>query len=487
MQEPESHGLPVHLARHIPENVNKVLAQARINKFLTLIKTIGDPQILGAAVSVGVGLVCTNIAEQENLRQSPDDVNYWLKLLEFYLAPTDTPETSTTQVTLGRLGAFISRWAAIGLITYEGVQKLQLNSKHKEAVKNGVALCPYQGHMVGIGFRDPFIFAENAHQESFVKQARQTFGNIVPVQSEAGFHNPADLGTPFNNKGYYANLAALQDGTPQAEMIEHILVSGAHQAEALVVNAQKDHELFEAIAVDQHGAPTDRPDFAASASFIKNTVALRKAVTKHSTDPNTVLVVPMHLQQKAADHSSVTNLQPWARSSLANFGHQDELMPTIKGIIVPEMIFAKQLKEALEQRGLTNETIYIDTEGQADSQGKAERCAAYLAEILEIDPAKIITNSENAEHASVCIMLRDTNRHTDASSQVNKNRLGHKFIFYPATTRHDIVEHQNTANEQTRIPILYKQDIASEILRLSQNQDSDFSVASLKKSQQLPK
>lgn len=482
IQHPEDFGLPSHLARHVQETTRKVEAQSTRSQLEKLIKAAKDPQIAGTLISLAVGLATTAYAERQNLALNNDVFNYGFSLLDFYINPTDTADTLPTTERMSRVAAFLSK---LGVVGFGGAEFFQLRS-FKKSIEDGVAPCPYQGHMVGIGFQDPLLFAEDDAGASFVKRAREIFGQIVPVQAGHGFYNPSELGTPLNDKGYYANLSALNDGTPQAEMIEHILVSGAYKAESLVINAQREHELFEEIIIDQTIKKDERPDLAMAGNFLHNTLALRQAVTQLKEPPKTTLILPMHMRQKAHDHSAVNGLEPWARSALANFGRDDTLLPGVEGIIIPEKLFLEGLAKEIKQRDLADATIYIDTEGQADAEGKAERCKQALQEVLG-SQTNIITTPPQAGEASVCVMLRQSNRHFDGSSQVNQHRLKHNFTFYPATTRHDVVQHVNDSDQQTRIPILYKQAIADEVLKLSRGENSKFSISELQKTEALPK
>ena len=482
MEHPETYGLPKNLAKHVSKNVAKIEAQSVKNKFSKIIERIKDPQILGALVSLAVGITATGYGERENLSQSTDNFNYVLRILEAYVHPPDTDVKASNGNLIAKL---LSTLSQLGIIGFGGAEAFQIN-KFQKTIKNGTALCPYQNHMVGVGFRDPLLFAEDENGDSFVKRARKEFDQIVPIQKSVGFHNPSDLGTPLNDKGYYANLEALSDGTPFAAMMEHIFVSGSYNADTLVINSQREHDLFESNAIEDVSNQNDRLDLSASAAFVKNTIALRKAVTNHEEEPATVLVVPMHMRQKGFDHTSTNGYEPWARSTLSNFGQKDVLMPTVKGIIVPEVIFMEKLISELKHKNLSDIKIYIDAEGQTDGLGKAKRCADYLIDKPGFTKDQIITDPEKAGSASISVMLRDSNRHLDGSSQVNQRRLNHKFIFYPATTREDSVSHPNNLEDQTRVPILYKQGIADEIMALSTGKESKFSVSALKESGKLP-
>lgn len=482
MDQPDKHGLPKNLAKHVSKNVAKIEAQSVRSKFGRIIEKIKDPQILGTIVSLSVGVTAAGYGERENLSQSTDNLNYILGLLDHYIHLPDPQAPATS----GDLAARLLNWISkVGIVGFGSAEVNQL-FKFKKTIENGTALCPYKNHMVGVGFRDPLLFAEDEQGDSFVKRARKEFDQIVPIQTSFGFHNPSDLGTPLNDKGYYANLEALSDGTPFAAMMEHIFVSGSYNADTLVINSQREHDLFEANAIEDVGNSNDRLDLSASAAFVKNTITLRKAVTNHADEPATVLVVPMHMRQKGFDHTSANGYEPWARSTLSNFGQKDVLMPTIKGIIVPEVLFMEKLMSELKHKNLLERKIYIDAEGQNDGLGKADRCADYLVGNLGLNEDQIITDPEQAESASISVMLRDSNRHLDGSSQVNQRRLKHEFIFYPATTREDSVSHPNDPKDQTRVPILYKQDIADEVMALSTGKKSKFSVSALKERGKLP-
>lgn len=487
--------LPTSVTRHIDETLEMLDAstQGRIKKILAPVK---DPQVIIALCAVVTGVLTTMHSESNSLADK-SMLDYLISASEYYINAPDKDPTSTVSQTAARIASSASKFVAIGFGLSEIWEKYQNRQTKEKDIESGIFPAPYQNHLVAMGMRDPLLFAEDEFENSFVKNLRRHFGQMVMVQKNGPYYEPSELATKLNDKEIYANISELDDGTPVGEMTKHILVSGAYKASGILINLQRGHELFEEVVSDkQTQIDSERPNLSTSGYFVKNTLKLRNAFTNIQEDPRVALVMPLHMRQKYYQHEKKTGKEDWERAVLANFGDHNNNLPAIEGVVIPERIFIDMIVNQLKDRDLQGEdtSIYIDTEGQDQGQQKAELCKKALWEAckqagIDIKKSNIFVKPEEAKDKTICVMLRANNRHIDASSRVNQHRLNHQYVFYPATTRHDIIDHRTEkASEQTRIPILYKQEIArlsEEILTGEASSNNPYAISALQKSGKL--
>ena len=357
----------------------------------------------------------------------------------------------------------------------------------EEKINIGMQPVPYVGHIVGFGMRDPLASAEMEDGSSFIRHLRAEFENVVLIQRDTEYWRSKNQGLEFNlqtikKKEYnlFVNLPALLDeGTPLPEALSPIIISGAYQAGGIIINGQREFELFEDTIVDTVN-DKGRLNFALGAYLVRNANLVRNLIFEDAPPLRVSVVVPQYLSPKEGFKREGDS---WKYVVQANFLTPGA--PSIDGVIVPEQVFLGMVYDILSKRQALQKTIYIDTEGENDARGKAERCKNELRILYESrgvaseDIPEIITDPERAGDAQVSIFLRGRNRYTGQSVAINRFEHKHDLVLYASTQREKTIARQNPIESQTRVPIFYKSRIAELIKGHLTGQENEWSLNSL--------
>ena len=369
---------------------------------------------------------------------------------------------------IGILGGLLK-----GVIPWRGDQiafKKSHRKRLEEQINDGTQ--PYNGigHFVGIGMKDPLLSAEMNDGTSFARALREEFGDIILIQRESPYWQPGNIGINLNDGKFYTNLSKLLvEGTPRAETFGHVIVSGAYKARGVLVNQQREHELFEVGVVDS----TDREklDFSLARNVLRNGERLRNVVYTSSPPNRVSIIIPQYFAPKESLKSKGED--SWKYTVASSFLRETD--PKIDGVIIPERVFLNIVLNELKKRNKLHQSIYIDTEGEEDGNGKAYRCKEQLEKLYRskgLPLPKIYIDAKNASDTRTSIILRKYNAHVAQSARANISAYGHDLVLIATTQRRDTMVHTG----DRRVPINYKSEIARLALQHLQGTRNEYSL-----------
>jgi hypothetical protein len=328
------------------------------------------------------------------------------------------------------------------------------------------------GQTVLFGPRDSQMTTEvgdgNGRRPSFLRVLRQggvdqpLQWDVVPMQRGPGKHAPENLGVPFNDDDHYVDLSAFIDGSTQVvDAIGHVIAAGGPKARRIVINCQREFELFQKAVVDTQDKDSKLPvDIAMVHHFIRQLMLLRKLLLAEAPELQVVLVLPKHVGQLG---TNLEDAQPWE----SVFKAQMEIFERMEGIkihqpIIPEDIFVQQVQDIITVRGMQGARVYVNAEGQTNGPEKEDLCKKAFK---SFESAGIFV-TDDPEDATVCVMLRSNNRNIDASTRAVSERYPKIELFIsPTDARCDPIDHKNpNPDQQKRVVLPFKKEVGEEIL-----------------------
>ena len=331
----------------------------------------------------------------------------------------------------------------------------------KEGISRGTYPYMWSWHTVWIGMRDTLAYWEVDDQKrSLIRAIREDKGDMVLIQEEGSFWEPTAVKTSPNDKRIYVNNSALQEeGVATAENYLPAIISGAYKANNILINC-KDIPLFSDYIIDNEWWPQTGIDLSATRHLVRHAVDLRTQTHENSEKLNIILIVPEYTRQKAYEGEG-DNLVSTIENNFNRDGEDYNI-----SYISREQIFIDMLVRKIQENSLHEKMIYIDTEGSDIIW--AERCKSMLIERLWCNENMVITNpkllEENKDKEKIAILLRSWNRMIWASWRHSIKNRWVSHVFYPQTSREDLVRHDNNDDAWRRIPVPYNSDIWSKVL-----------------------
>jgi len=188
-----------------------------------------------------------------------------------------------------------------GIIPWRGDQIKWINkylAERKNKIAEGIQPVQYVGHIVGYGMRDPLVSAEMEDGLSFTRHLKNEFENVVLIQRGENYWRPKNLGLEFNDDQLYVNLPRLQRNAPSIpELLSHIIISGAYQAGGILINGQREFELFDKRVVDIFD-DEDKLNYALAADLVRHAQTLRDIVFEEAPPLRVSIVTPKYLAPK---------------------------------------------------------------------------------------------------------------------------------------------------------------------------------------------
>ena len=350
-------------------------------------------------------------------------------------------------------------WFMKWVIPWRGDQisfKKEFKTQMDEGIEEGTFPYMWSWHTVAIWMRAPIAYAEIDNEgTSLFKAIRENKWEIVLIQSDGPVWQPTALKTQSNDKRIFANNSKLQEeGVATAENYRPAIVSWAYKANNIFINC-KDIPLFWDYIVDNEWGEQPGTDLSFVRHLVRHAVELRRDTHAWWELLNVVLVMPEYTRQKAHDDWG-DNLETTISNNF-NKGGEDYNISYISR----ESTFVDMLIESIKENKLDDKMIYIDTEW-SDIQW-AERCKEMLIKSIWCDPEMIITDPEKLkeynEVEKIAVLLRNSNRMIGASTRHSINNRWVTHVFYPQTSREDLVRHTNNDGEWRRIPIPYESEI----------------------------